>query len=98
MERTREVNGIINRIMDLLPSILDPEVDDEYKANHFITDVTKEVILNASESKIEALADLFDQLYGYGFGSATTGYYDPIEDEKNNEVDIYTGLYYLTIV
>ena len=98
MERTREVNGIINRIMDLLPSIYDTEVDDEYKADCFLTDGSKEMILSASESKIEALADLFDQLYGYGYGSATTGYYDPEEDEENDEVDAYTGLYYLIIV
>lgn len=30
-------------------------------------------------------------------GTVNTGYYDPIEDERNNEVDCNTGYYYVTI-
>ena len=31
-----------------------------------------------------------------GFGEVNTGYYDPEEDKRNNEVDKFTGWYYVT--
>ena len=96
MERTyKEISELFFKITEMLPNVYD--VDDEYKANHFVTDPDGGLILNTSESKIETLADLFDQLNEDGHGMATTGYYDPEEDERNNEVDIFTGLHYLIV-
>ncbi len=51
--------------------------------------------INADEEKIEALADFISQLCGEEV--VNTGYYDPEEDKRNNEVDAYTGLYYVTV-
>lgn len=30
-----------------------------------------------------------------GFGEVNTGYYDPEEDKRNNEIDKFTGWYYV---
>ena len=30
-----------------------------------------------------------------GFNEVNTGYYDPTQDERNNEVDKFTGWYYV---
>ncbi len=95
MERIAKVDNIIKSITALLPCIYDGEVDDEFKETHFLTDPDGTEILSANENEIEILANLFDQLYGEG--TCNTGYYDPEEDELNNEVDAYTGLYYVLI-
>ena len=97
MDRIEKVNTIIRMITDILPMIYDDkvEVTDEFKATHFLTDPDGTEILSANESEVEAIANLFDQLYGEG--TCNTGYYDPEEDERNGEVDAYTGLYYVTI-
>jgi hypothetical protein len=95
MDRIEKANWIIKEITDLLPMIYDNCVTDEYKATHFVTDPDRTEILSSCESEVEALANLFDQLYGEG--TCNTGYYDPAEDERNGEVDAYTGLYYVSI-
>lgn len=95
MERITKVDKIIREITSLLPSIYDDDVTDEYKETHFVTDPDGTEILSAVEEEVEALANLFDQLYGEG--TCNTGYYDPEEDKRNNEVDAYTGLYYVSI-
>ena len=95
MDRTEKVDKLILQIAEMLPCIYDSEVDDEFKRTHFLTDPDRTGILSADESEIETLANLFDQLYGTG--TCTTGCYDPDVDKMNNEVDAYTGLYYLTI-
>lgn len=41
----------------------------------------------------EGIADLLETM---GF-DVNTGYYDPVEDERNHEVDRNTGYYYVTI-
>ena len=95
MDRIDIVDRMLTEIALLLPCIYDPEVDDDFKETHFLTNADRTEVLSTSESEIEALANLFDQLYGEG--TVNTGYYDPIEDERNGEVDAYTGLYYVTI-
>lgn len=50
-------------------------------------------ILGMSELRIEGIADLFDAL---GF-VAHTGYYDPVEDNRNDQVDYNTGYYYVSL-
>jgi hypothetical protein len=52
-----------------------------------------EEILSKDEVAINYVADLMDTI-GY---DAVTGYYDPEEDERNGEVDEYTGYYYVSI-
>jgi hypothetical protein len=52
-----------------------------------------EEILSKDEVAINYVADLLDTI-GY---DAVTGYYDPEEDERNGEVDEYTGYYYVSI-
>ena len=95
MDRIEKANWIIKEITSMLPTIYDNCVTDEYKATHFVTDPDRTEILSSRESEVEALANLFDQLYGEG--TCNTGYYDPAEDERNGEVDAYTGLYYVSI-
>lgn len=94
-DRTTRVDAIFKAITDLLPMIYDREVDDEFKGSHFVVSSSRDEILSTEESEVEAIANLFDQLYGEG--TCNTGYYNPEEDKRNNEVDAYTGLYYVTI-
>ena len=89
------IDGLIQEIMKLLPCIYDSEVTDEFKETHFLTNPDKTEILSVNREEIETIANLFDQLYEDP--QVTTGYYDPDEDKRNNEVDAYTGLYYLSI-
>lgn len=97
MDRIEKVDKLIHQITEMLPCIYDnyDKVDDDFKKTHFLTNPDGTEILSTEESEIETLANLFDQLYG--MGTCTTGYYDPDEDKMNNEVDAYTGLYYMSI-
>ena len=54
-----------------------------------------EEILSKDANAVNAIADLFDQMYGTG--TCVTGYYDPEEDKRNDEKDSLTGYYYVTI-
>ena len=49
-------------------------------------------LLCGTKTQAEVLADFFEDL---GFDEVRTGYYDPEIDKRNNEVDEYTGLYYV---
>ena len=49
-------------------------------------------ILCKKEYQAEGIADFLEDM---GFEDVRTGYYDPVEDERNGEVDRYTGLYYV---
>ena len=89
MDRIEKVDKIINEIARLLPDV------EERNGDEFCSDRDCTEILSTNESEIEVLANLFDQLYGEG--TVNTGYYDPEDDERNNEVDIYTGLYYVSV-
>lgn len=56
-------------------------------------------ILCKTESAADAIADMLTILYKVQGDEilVNTGYYDPQEDEKNNEVDRYTGWWYVNI-
>lgn len=56
-------------------------------------------ILCKTESAANAIADILTTLYKTqgDENNVITGYYDPEEDEKNNEVDIRTGWWYVDI-
>lgn len=95
MDRIEQVDKLFHQITEMLPMIYDEEVDDEFKETHFLTDSNRAQILSTERNEVETIANLFDQLYD--MGTCVTGYYNPAEDERNNEVDAYTGLYYATI-
>lgn len=50
-------------------------------------------ILTKNEDAAEKIADLLEAM---GFEEVNTGYYDPDEDERNDEVDDHTGYYYVS--
>ena len=81
---------LFNCIMEAIANAPCPE--DKFEAK-FWTDGEK--ILCKNEAAIEGIADLVDDIAGYGI--ACTGYYDPEEDRRNDTVDKYTGYYYLEI-
>lgn len=56
-------------------------------------------ILVKTESAADAIADMLEALYKAQGEEVliNTGYYDPVEDERNGEVDKYTGWWYVTI-
>lgn len=56
-------------------------------------------ILCKTESAVDAIADMLVTLYKTQGDEilVNTGYYDPMEDEKNGEVDRYTGWWYINI-
>ncbi len=56
-------------------------------------------ILCKTESAADAIADMLEVLYRTQGDEilVNTGYYDPDEDEKNGEVDRYTGWWYVNI-
>lgn len=93
MDRITTVDGLIQEICKLLP--LASEVSEAERRKYFMTDPDRTEILAATEVEVECLANLFDQLYEDP--CITTGYYDPDEDAHNNEIDEYTGLYYMSI-
>lgn len=56
-------------------------------------------ILCKTEEVADALADMFECLYGAQGEDIliNTGYYNPADDERNGEVDRYTGWWYVNI-
>lgn len=56
-------------------------------------------ILCQTESAAEAIADMFETLYKSQGDEIliNIGHYDPEEDERNEEVDRYTGWWYVNI-
>lgn len=54
-----------------------------------------EKILCKDEAAINGIADLLDDIVGYGV--CCTGYYDPEEDKRSGLVDRYTGYYRLEL-
>lgn len=80
-EREEIANRTMENIFQLLPN----------RPSRIWSDGSE--ILCQTESMAEAIADLFDAMYGVPI--AHTGYYDPDEDERNNEVTESTGFYYV---
>lgn len=56
-------------------------------------------ILCKTEEVADALADMFESLYKTQDEEilVNTGYYDPVEDERNGELDRFTGWWYVNI-
>ena len=83
------IDNIFKQIAAELPKASEREGDE------FCTNDDGTEILCINEPEIDVIANLFDQLYGES--TVTTGYYDPEDDDRNNERDEYTGLYYVSI-
>lgn len=60
---------------------------------------TGDEILCRTESAADAIADLIESLYRADGEEALvrTGYYDPVEDERNGETDRFTGWWYVNV-
>lgn len=56
--------------------------------------VAGDTIMAKDEKSADLLADFLEQ-FGY---VACTGYYDPEEDKRSNEVDECTGLWYIDAI
>ncbi len=84
----------LNKLADLTYEALDEalkKTEEEGKTKHGIH-FTGNELLCKTETQAEGIADFFEDL---GFEDVRTGYYDPEEDKRNNEVDSYTGWYYV---
>lgn len=81
---------VFNMLMKILPDYHryhdDPSI-------HYTFYQSEEEILSRNRVKLEALADLFDDMGA----TAVTGYYDPDEDIKYDTVDSLTGFYHLSL-
>ena len=85
-EHDDKVEATLDSVWDLLP---------HEPSNLWTKSKGDDEILCKDERTAEGIADLIDALYR---GKTTnTGYYDPEEDERNNEVNERTGYYYVTI-
>ena len=69
-----------------------PKKPHEFNGRTTIWAVEDEILCN-NEDVVEIIADFLEHM---GFGEVNTGYYDPEEDKRNNEVDKFTGWYYVT--
>lgn len=78
------VRGVLDSVCRLLPH-----------ENGYRIWASGDEILCETEQLAENIADLFDAMLGYP--DMKTGYYDPEEDARNNEVDDHTGYYYATL-
>lgn len=74
-------------------AIMEALDNTEVENPKFWTDSEK--ILCKDQAAINGIADLLDDVAGYGV--CCTGYYDPEEDNRNGVVDEYTGYYYLEL-
>lgn len=68
------------------------QCNTEYNRHGFWTD--GEEILCRTETQVESVADFLEDM---GFDYVQTGYYNPEEDKRNNEIDDHTGYWYISI-
>ena len=76
-----------DELLEALPAV-PPEFPDSYKIWRYA-----DTILCAGERLANIIADMLDAI-GY---TATTGYYDPKEDTKNELCDAATGWWYVDV-
>ena len=81
--------GYVDIWKRLLKSLHDNE---EHNKHGYWTD--GEEILCKTEDQAEALADFLEDV---GFDYIQTGYYNPEDDKRNNEVNDHTGYWYVSI-
>lgn len=81
---------MLEQFLNLLDELL--EKNQPYN-KHGIWSNGEEIMCKTKE-QAEAIADLLEDC---GMDCTLTGYYDPKEDARNNEVDEYTGYYYVSM-
>ena len=89
--RISNVDNIFRKITELLPTIY----DDVNKETYFITNSNRDEIISAEESEVEAIANLFDQLYG--IGTCCVGRYENDDIGIETEDVLLNGMYYVAI-
>lgn len=85
MDRITKIDMMFAEIIGMLPQHPD---EAKFWTNGF-------EILSKDRNEVEAIADLFDQLYGTG--TCVTGTYGKAEDIRNGEADECTGYHYVKI-
>lgn len=68
-----------------------PKEPHDFNRRPVIWAVEDEILCD-DEDVVENIADFLEYL---GFEEVNTGYYDPEEDKRNNEIDKFTGWYYV---
>ena len=69
-----------------------PKEPNDFNGRPVIWAVKDEILCDC-EDVAEIIGDFLEAM---GFGDVNTGYYNPEEDKRNNEVDKFTGWYYVT--
>lgn len=86
-----EKEDLASIVFDAIFAAIDiAKENGEYRRNHIWCDGNE--ILCDTEARAEGVADFLEAL---GFSYVRTGYYNPDEDERNGEVDDYTGWWYV---
>ena len=78
----------VNVIIKSLPNVFTDDTDNAMIATN------GDELLFRKESDCERFADALDK-YVFGFAECHTGYYDPQDDMRSDEVDENTGWYYI---
>lgn len=87
-----KADRLLEQIFEMLPK--KPRSADVHNDPGFWTDGDQ--ILCPSEVEAEAVANFLQDVVSEHAGiTATTGYYDPEEDKKEDLDDEYTGFYYV---
>lgn len=86
-----EFAKLINAITDSLPHNPEKALWNHGK----IWSEDSDEILCKDKQTATAIADLIDAIYGESI--TNTGYYDPVEDERNGDVDSRTGYWYVAV-
>lgn len=80
-----DLSKAYEKLCQSLPQI--PTQDEPFWSNGWL-------ILANSAEKANEMADYLDETFG---AVSVTGYYDPEEDERNGDVDMMTGYWYVDI-
>ncbi len=88
---TKEKDRLADFTFEALEAAL-KKTEAEGKNKHGIHLAGETELLCKTETQAEGIADFLEDL---GFEDIRTGYYNPKEDEQNEETDEYSGLYYV---
>lgn len=79
----------VDELLELIHTLLPNSSENSPK---FWSDGSE--ILTKTVEQATVIADFLETL---GCEPLNTGFFNPIEDERNNEVDEFTGYYYVTV-
>ncbi len=86
------MNELLNMLLEHLPR--EPRSYDTSDDPGFWSD--GDMILCPSETDCGIVADFLQDMLRDSTVTVTTGYFDPFEDQRNNECDDYTGFHYIS--